>query len=252
MAGAGVNKRVGAVLLAVVFAAVATLALLSYMRGLEQEAFAEAEPVEAYVAKDTIPAGTSAEVAIGQGLISRTAVPRKAVAEGAITSLDQIEGSVATVNIVKGEQILSSRFGAAAETTTDLAPIPEGHQAMAIDVALVPGVAGRVEGGDRVSILAGIDGAGGDGADAFQTRFLLQNVEVLAIGQRVVTTDQQGGAATSVQYPADRVIATVAVTPPDAEKLAYAVFKGQLYLTLVPEDQEPAATAGRTLSNLFN
>lgn len=253
MARVSVNKRAIAILVALVLAAAATIALFSYIRGVETEALAEAQPVEAFVAKDDILAGTPAEAAISQGLIAKEAVPRRNVAQGAITSLEQISGKVSTVQIHQGEQILAARFGLAQEST-DLAEVPEGHQAISIDVALVPGVAGRIGTGDHVSVLAQLEqpGAGVDGEAGPKVQFLVQDAEVLALGQRARFVTESGEQRTALQYPEGRVVATLAVTPEDAEKLTFGVFQGQLYLTLLPEDQGPTATNGRIITDAFN
>lgn len=253
MARFSVNRRAIAIVIALVLAGAATLALLSYIRGVETEALAEAQPVEAFVAKDTILAGTPAEAAISQGLIGKEAIPRKNVAQGAIASLDQISGTVATVDIHTGEQILAARFGQVQESS-DLAAVPEGHQAISIDVALVPGVAGRIGTGDHVSVIAQLEqpGAGIDGGNGPQVQFLVQDAEVLALGQRARFVTEAGEQRSALQYPEGRVVATLAVTPEDAEKLTFAVFQGQLYLTLLPEDQGPTTTTGRTITDAFN
>lgn len=55
-------------------------------------------------------------------------------------------------------------------------------------------------------------------------------------------TAQEGGS----------VLLTVAVTPDEAEQLTFANLTGQLYMTLLPEDEtEPVVTPGRTVDNLF-
>lgn len=253
MARAAVNKRAIAVIVAVLLAAVATAALFSYVRGVEADAVAAAEPVEVFVVKDAILAGMPAEQAISQGLIGKEPVPKRNVAEGAIVSLDQIQGKVATVNLAKGEQILAARF-ASVQETSDIAPIPDDRQAIAVDVALVPGVAGRVNVGDHVSVIAqleqpgGAEGAAGPGP---KVQFLVQDAEVLAIGQRARFVTENGQQRTAIQYPEGRVVATLAVTPEDAEKLTFAIFQGQLYFTLLPEGQTPVSTSGRTQTNAF-
>jgi hypothetical protein len=67
MAKLSSNTRVIAIVLAVILAVVAAVALLSYIRGVETRTQEEFEPVDAFVAAELIPAGTSAEAAVAAG-----------------------------------------------------------------------------------------------------------------------------------------------------------------------------------------
>lgn len=252
------SRRTVALVASVVLAAVAAVALISYVRGLENKAFEGTETVSVFVAKEPIPAGTTGEFATQRNLIERTTIPKKVRADGAITSLDEIRGKVAAVTILKGEQIVSPRFVLPGQVRGTL-PIPANRVAISLEVGIPPGVAGFVQRGDRISIIAQLSvprrGARATGTAAAPTetrvQFLLQSVEVLEIGQRVVTTTQTGQQGQSTQQSEGRVLATLALTPGDAEKLAYAIFQGQLYFTLLPEGAKPAGTAGRTAENAF-
>lgn len=247
MAKLGALKERLGVVPAILLAAVATIALAAYIRGIEARALRGTQPVNAFVAKETIPNGTTGANVISRGLVVRTAIPRRFVAEGAIGSLDDIRDKVATATILKGEQILAGRF-AVPSATRGLLPIPEDRQAFSIEVPTSSGVSGFVRSGDRVSILAQVDaGAPGGQADV-RVQYLLQDVVVLAVGRR-------GGAQQGIgaqNQGGDKVLLTVAVTPPEAEKLAFAILQGQIYVTLKPAEQEPAGTPGRNRQNLFS
>lgn len=246
------TKRGGGLVLALALAALATGALISYVRGVEDEAFRGAETVHVFVARDTIPVGTSAEAAVRGALVERTQVPRKVVAEGAVASLDQIRGKVAAVTIVRGEQILASRFVLASQVVSGL-PIPAGRHAMAVEVDAPPGVAGFVQPGTRVSVLAHVDVRLPNREDTEpQAKFLLQNVEVLAVGQRVaLASGSREKARAETAQGSEKVLLTLAVTPSEAEKLAFALFEGDVYFTLLPQGAKPVGTAGRNNRNLF-
>lgn len=258
----GFSFRVLAIILAIVLAAVATLAITSYVDSLQAEREAELQPVEAFVAAQRIPEGTTGEQAVAGNLIERREIPQSIVAPGAITSLSQLEGRVAAVDILPGEQIIGARF-VEPQAARGLAPIPDDLQAISVEVGIPPGVAGFIQPGDRVSILAQLtapapegeaeeaeDGTEQEGAARVQ--FLLQGVEVLAVGQRIVVQQQDGGEQSQVNRGEGRMLMTLALSPVDAEKLAFAIFEGQLYFTLLPEDQEfPVETPGRTSENAF-
>lgn len=246
MARIALGKRSAALLLAVVLAGVATAALVSYVQNLEDKAFEGQELVQVFVAKDDIPLGTSAEAALQRGLIERQEIPRKVAVEGAIVSLDDIRGRVAGVTILKGEQILAARFVERAQAGRGL-PIPQGRQAMAVQVDIPPGVAGFIRPGNRVSIIASLDVPGPGGDEGTRAQFLLQNIEVLAVGARTVTS----GDGDEDRRESTRVLMTLAVSPAEAEKLAFAIFEGEIYFTLLPPGQAPTRTPGRTAQNIF-
>jgi pilus assembly protein CpaB len=251
-----------AVVVALLLALAATVAIFLYVRGVEEQAFEDAELVEVLVAQGPIEPGTTGEGASEAGLIARESAPRVNVPPGAVTSVDQIEGLVALDSILTGEIILRDRWGTTAEVSVAL-DIPEGFEAVAVEVAVPPGVAGYVAAGTQVSILATVESPVDEDAvpvepdeeDAaleeeapvveVRTQYLLQGVDVLAVGQRQLQTEEQEGTVSSV-------LMTLAVEPEDAERLVFAVANGSLYFTLLPEDAEPVETPGRTFGDLFD
>lgn len=254
-----IGRRGLALGLALLLAVLSGVALTSYIRGVEDRAAAENEQVEVLYAKDTIPEGTSATEAAQRGLVGTQAVPQRAVATGAISTLDPLGDGVASVDIYPGEQLVATRF-VEPDARDGLLTIPEGKRAMTIDVAVPPGVAGFIRPGARTSILAQLTAPAVDpeGADAgtgegeARVAYLLQDVTVLAVGRRTVTVEGQE----TVVEPEERVMLTLAVSAQEAEKLAYGVLNGQLYLTLLPHDvaDEDAVvdTPGRTARNAFD
>ena len=245
-----------AVIIALILAAVATFAIFTYVRGLEQRAFEDAELVEVFVAQDAIPAGTTSEAASEAGLIARDSRPRVTLPDGAITALDQIDGLVTEDRILADEVIVRGRWVDPSQVLAEF-EIPEGFEAMSVQVEVPPGVAGFVRPGDRVSLLATVvppptvtvqeDGTVTEDLGDPRTQYLLQGIEVLSVGQLVVTEEGEDG----VQRPTAQVLLTIALVPEDVERAVFAVENADLYFTLLPEDAEPADTPGRTLTDLF-
>jgi pilus assembly protein CpaB len=252
-----------AIVVALLLALGATVAIFLYVQGVEERAFEDAELVEVLVAQGPIEAGTTGEGAAEAGLIGRDSAPRANVPPGAVTSVDQIEDLIAIDPILTGEIILRERWGTSAEVSVAL-DIPEGFEAVAVEVGVPPGVAGYVAAGTQVSLLATIETPGSEqpspgvtdddeAAPAeeeppsveVRTQYLLQGIEVLAVGQRQVQAEEQEGTVASV-------LMTLAVQPEDAERLVFALENGSLYFTLLPEDAEPVETPGRTFGDLFD
>jgi pilus assembly protein CpaB len=253
------SRRTIALVAAIVLAAVATIALLSYVQGIEDRTLKDQEPVTVFKAKDAIPAGVSAEAAQSQGLIETVSVPQVVRPFTAITTLDEISGKVAQVVIPAGEILITDRWVAPGQAGGGLS-VPQKKVAMSIEVDIPPGVAGFIRQNDRISVVAHLQvteiraraTAAGATASASPARaqFIVQNIQVLAVGQRIITTTEQGQSE-STEAPQGRVLVTVAVTPGEAERLVFAVLEGDVYFTLLPNGAKSVNTPGRTARNIF-
>jgi pilus assembly protein CpaB len=242
--------RVVAVLVAVALAAAATAALVAYAAGADRRAIANQQPVLVYVATARIPTGTSGEDAQNRGLIERTALPRLAVAGGAVRSLEQLAGRVAAVDIVPGEQLLAARWVGRAEAAGGrLLAIPEGHQAVSIALDPTRQVSGFVTPGDRVSVVVSLS-LPRRGRSQPTSRFLLQGVQVLAVGGTAREGRRAGQGQVQGRGQSQSAV-TLAVRPGDVERVVFAAENGSLYLSLLPPGQRPVPARGRTIDNEF-
>jgi pilus assembly protein CpaB len=263
MASMRTNTRVIAIVLAVLLAGIAAVALLSYVRGVETRTQQEYEPVDAFVATERIAAGTSAEAAVAGGQIEPRAIPQASLPANAVGALTQIEGTVAIVDILPGEVIVADRFGESTAAPRGLREIPQDKEAISVQVGVVQGVAGFISPGDQVSVIAELqqpaaevpdDEEGQPDGEGTVVRYLLQDVEVLAVGRRVIQEGED-----QVQQT-EQVLMTLALEPEDAERLVFAFNNGSLHFTLLPpatEDPDepgldrPVATPGRTAETIF-
>jgi pilus assembly protein CpaB len=113
-------------------------------------------------------------------------------------------------------------------------------RAASLEVNQVSGVSGFVLPGDRVDVLVTVDRVSNP-EDAF-TQTILQNIEVLAAGQK---TQQQDNKPITVQA------VTLLVDPQGAEQVAHAQSQGEITLVLRnPEDQDTAHVASFTSAQL--
>lgn len=243
--------RVVAVLVAVALGLAATVALVAYAGGADRRAIANQQPVLVYVARARIAAGTRGEDAQNRGLIERTALPRRAVAGGAVRSLEQLGGRVAAVDIVPGEQLLAGRWVGKGEAPGGrLLSIPEGHQAVSIALDPTRQVSGFVTPGDRVSVVVSLSLPKG-GRSQRTSRFLLQDVQVLAVGATARPDPAQEGRRVGQGRNQSLSTVTLAVRPADVERVVFAAENGSLYLSLLPPGQRPVPARGRTIDNEF-
>jgi pilus assembly protein CpaB len=250
------SRRTIALVLAVALAALATIALISYVRGLEDRAFKGTETVTVFVAKDDIAAGVSGDTAAQQGLVERRTVPAKVRPSGAITSLEQISGRLAAVQIFKDEIIVQQRFRLPNAAVAGLLPIPVGKQAISVAVTGAPAVGGFIQPGDQASLVINVNlKLRGTTENVEFTRYLVQNLDVLAVGTRVVSSGVAPATGTQPAAQQDQQnagIITFAVTPQQAEQIVWATLNGQIYFTLLPEKSPKVNTSGRTVANLFS
>jgi pilus assembly protein CpaB len=247
------RSRVLAVLIAVVLALVATAALVIYVNGADRRAIADQTPLEVLVASKVIPAGTTGEDAQNGEYIEVRQVPRTNVVPGAFRNVRQLEGKSAAVDIAKGEQLLPSRWLGADEVEgRGLLPIPEDHQALSIGLDLTRQVAGFVTPGDNVGMVLTLPAGNGTN----KTKFLLQNVRVLAVGATALTTRtaQGGGGRVNQGKGSQNLTAiTLAIKKRHVENVVHAAEDGRIYLTLMPRNAEPAPSSpgGITDDNVY-
>jgi pilus assembly protein CpaB len=247
------QSRVLAILVAVVLALVATAALVVYVNGADRRAISNQEPVQVWVAKETIKAGTSGEDAQNAGFIERVSVPRKSVIKGGVLSMTQLQERFAAVDIVKGEQLLLKRWvGSQDVAGRRLLQIPQDHQALSIGLDLTKQVAGFVTPGDLVSMVLSMPRPNGAGKNVDTSQFLLQNVQVLAVGATALTsTSSQGGGGRVNQGKGSQNLTavTLAIREGDVPRVVYAAENGSIYLSLMPPNAEPADERGEVTAD---
>jgi pilus assembly protein CpaB len=247
------QSRVLAILVAVVLALVATAALVVYVNGADRRAISGQEPRMVWVAAQLIKAGTSGQTARNTGQIKQVPVPNKNVVAGAVLSMPQIENRYAAVDIVAGEQLLLRRWvGAEDVAGRRLLQIEPGHQALAIEMDMVRQVAGFVTPGDKVSLVLSMKRPA-PGGDLERSQFLLQNVQVLAVGATALANSAaQGGGSRVNQGRGEVAAVTLSIPDERVEQVVYAAENGSIYMTLLPPDaKDVPSDGGATADNVI-
>jgi pilus assembly protein CpaB len=247
------QSRVLAILVAVVLALVATAALVVYVNGADRRAVSGQEPRMVWVAAEGIKAGTSGQTARNTGLIKQVPVPNKNVVAGAVLSMPQIENRYAAVDIVAGEQLLLRRWvGAEDVAGRRLLQIEPDHQALAIEMDMVRQVAGFVTPGDKVSLVLSMKRPA-PGGDLERSQFLLQNVQVLAVGATALANSAaQGGGSRVNQGRGEVAAVTLSIPDERVEQVVYAAENGSIYMTLLPPDaKDVPSDGGATADNVI-
>src|SRR4030088_3819345 len=131
-------------------------------------------------------------------------LPQSAVPPEAFSGTSQVLGRGAILPISKGELILPSKLAAVNAGAGLPSMIPPGMRAVSVRVNDVVSVAGFVQPGSRVDVLAtGNQGSGNDR----QTITVLENVAVIAVGgsplERLAAGEQSAPVITLLVSPAD-------------------------------------------------
>jgi pilus assembly protein CpaB len=140
---------------------------------------------------------------------------------GAFTKKAQVVGRGVVLPVSKGEFILPNKLAAANAGSGLPSLIPPGMRAVSVRVNDVVSVAGFVQPGSRVDVLAtGNQGSGNDR----QTTTVLENVAVIAVGKNL-ERNANGDAQTAP-------VITLLVSPDDGQRLTLASQEGRIQLAL--------------------
>src|ERR1700730_7882832 len=135
--------------------------------------------VPVVMAADDIQVGTKLEAHD----VRVVTLPQSAVPPGAFSGASQVLGRGAILPVSKGEFILPSKLAAVNAGAGLPSMIPQGMRAVSVRVNDVVSVAGFVQPGTHVDVLAtGNEGSGNER----QTTTVLENVLVLGVGKTLV------------------------------------------------------------------
>ncbi len=223
--------------LAILFGAGAAFAARSFI--VERTAQPVVEPPQ------LAPVATAArEVPAGQVIELRDVTlvdwPVEHLPEGVVGDVQVLLGRVVSRAVAQGEPLLQTALlpeGASAGLPALISP---EHRAVSVKVDAVVGVAGFVQPGSRVDVLATFRNTAGGNF----SKVILQDVRVLAVDQTL--DGMRDGAAKVVN------VATLEVDTQEAERLVHSAHEGRLQLALrSPGDDEVVNTRAVRADDLF-
>jgi pilus assembly protein CpaB len=154
------------------------------------------------------------------------------IPSGAIRSLDEVEGKIASIEMLPGELLLSARFVEHISGSTLSALVEAKKRAFTVRVDDVIGVAGFLLPGNYVDVLATRMVRSTQRA---VSETIIRNVKVLAVDQTAKTNESDPVVVRAV---------TIEVTPKQAEILVARKEEGTIQLTLRnPLDDEVPVVA---------
>lgn len=224
------DRRRLLLILAVFVAVIGTALVFLYVKGADKRASDQFDNVSVLKATQDITAGETYDAALSSGKMSMQPVPKNQLTDGYQTSTDALKGSIASVPIFSGQQIIASQFGTSVAVSNSALAIPKGMIAISVNLTDPDRVAGNIQNGSEVAIFVTgqlqVSGpAGGTtGGDAQSTRLLLPKVTVLNVGSpqppTTSTKTDPNGVQTTEQLP--RTLLTLAVTQQQAQKVIVA------------------------------
>ncbi|WP_261842030.1 Flp pilus assembly protein CpaB [Aliamphritea ceti] len=150
--------------------------------------------------------------------LKRIEMPMGLAPDGAVRNAQQIEGMVASANIIPGEILMQARFSEHLEGSTLASLIEPNMRAVTVRVNDVVGVGGFLLPGNRVDVLASRTVK-----KRTTTNTILSDLKVLAVDQTASTNEKDPVIVRAV---------TLEVSPQQAEDIVKARDEGPIQLSL--------------------
>ena len=210
--------------------------------------------VSVLIAKKDIPKGSE----IKADSVEENIIPKQFVQPKPVTSLERLAGMVTTADISKGEQITLTKLKWPQEATGGslASATPVGKRAITISVDNIAALAGMIKPGDYVDVITmvNVPMQTPEGKQAAQTAVipLFQNSLVLAVGQEIGTPSSVEGRKKEEKREVSSSIITLALSPQEANLIAFVQEQGKIRLTLrSPADSQAQPFQLTTWDTLF-
>ena len=211
------NRRL--LLAALGLGVVAAIVAHAYLQGLTHRV-APPRTVPVVIAVQDIPAHT----AVTATMVRVAQFRPSDLPAAAVTSAALAVGTITTTEVYQGQPLVRGDLSSQATPLTLSYAVPPGMRAFTLAISTTSGVAELIQPGDHVDVLAAFTAQPAGGAATTTVDTLEQDLDVLAVGQRVA--GQPG------PVPAAYTTVTLAVSPGQAAILAFASSRAALSLDL--------------------
>ncbi len=225
------------IIIALVLSLITAALIYFYISADKTEAAPEIKYATAFVAAGNIPART--EITLEH--IKQVKIAEELLNTSALSDQKDIVGKYTKESIIAGEPFLPQRL-AGEDNMTLSYYIPEGKRAISMNISEQASIAYLLRPGDYVDVIASFDKENEEMGELTKTyprisKVILQNVQVLALGQEMtLSADKLSEVPSTV---------TLAVSKDDMEKFVYASEFAALKLALRPvDDQSQSETNG--------
>lgn len=233
------GRRTLLLLAALAVAALGTVLVFLYVRGLEARYVREQALQSILVAQTEIAPGTSLRAAANEGAVLSSQVPGRAVVPGAISDIGNLGDRVATATIFPGEQILATRFAPSLRPEFDIPEPEEGQSLSANRVAVTVNLpeerrgGGLLQAGSTVAVMVTYGTEGGR-----TTKTLFSRVTVLATGSDSITDPAAASGTRQPEQGGSADLVTLALSSNQAHQVINAADQGDLYLAVLDADSQ--------------
>jgi len=208
--------------------------LLNYLTSLRPSDAAVATK-RVFLAAHDIPA----RALLNESVLVEATRPASEVDQDAIADRRAVNGKYSLITIPAGSVVTGSKIGEAGANALP-ARLPNGMRAVSISIDRVKGVAGLIQPGDRVDVVAVPPRVG---SEVPRASAILRGALVLAMGNTVETTS----ATPSPDTQNNLTTVTLALTPDQVNLLAAADLNTTLRLALRPPKEPIRAFAPEPL-----
>lgn len=221
------NKKLAAIVAAIVLALLGIVALVSYVNNADDRALENVDLVTVLRVTEQIdPLASAADV---QGKVEAVEIPKIAIVPGALTSLDEVADLVTAGPLVPGDQLTAAKFVKPEQAVGEIT-LPKGMQELTIPLAGARIVGGALIAGDRVGVFITY---GEKTANPINQLLLLRV-------QGVVAEDGTAGEP----------MLTFAVSTTKAQALVNAMENGKVWLSKQNADTESKGSKTMTPSDV--
>jgi pilus assembly protein CpaB len=232
------NKRWIGVVVSIALAVIGTYLLVNYVQGADERALEGEETVEVLVVTEPVARGTAAEEI--EDSVETVLVPAKLQTPGSVGNLSALAGTYTSINLVPGEQILSTRFVSAQDLVAlNEFPLPDGLLEVTLSLSPERALGGALRPGDAVAVIA-----------SFNPFSLTDEESVGVVTESTVNED-----GTIVETVVEPETASVVISTPTSTHLIIhqaLVTNIQVERLPTPIDEETAQQSGVALAPTGN
>ncbi|MCM4077854.1 Flp pilus assembly protein CpaB [Paractinoplanes hotanensis] len=246
------SRRIVLLGVAAVLAILSAVAVVAYASGADRRAVEGKKGVWVLLATEAIPSGTTGAQIRSRRLVRQVLMPAETVPSGALTKLGPaLDAKALNATLQPDQMLLTRQFDPAVKAVPKPAAtfkVPPKQLAISVELGIARQVAGNVKRGDKVTVY--VTAPKDDTAENPQkTWVVLPTATVLSVGESVppnIATllspsgqPHASGSAGASPAPSPtttvtllRYVATLAVTPDQAEALINGYNRGYLHLAL--------------------
>lgn len=215
---------------AILFAVATTVLFSKYIKSLDNKYKNDKSLVQVAVLKQDV----KKDQKVTADMLEMKSYSSNSVLPGAIKNIKDIDGNYAIVDMKTGEQLFAERFtNQSKEKDVLTRKIKEGNRAISIAVSYVQSVSTIIEPEDYVDVISSVKNSSG----ASTTTTLLQNIRVLAVGEKLTKLSTAASASNTAQSASSGSQAkytsiTLELNPKQAEQITNAEANGDLVFDL--------------------